>query len=188
MKKNYILWAIALIIVNSGWYVVSQQSAVQEINRPGADFAPSRNAEITSFVGDTVDFEVEHCFESFNGGVYNVSIVVEQDSEILYSWEGDTDDGCITKSLSSDIGEIVILTEVEEGVDATINLYTWPLKSAMLLGMVIFSICTIIVAFGETVIRKMISKKLQTISLEQDEIEVSNDPSNGIWQEPIRPQ
>ena len=39
MKNNYWLWLVALILVNTGWYFVSQQSATQEINRPGADFS-----------------------------------------------------------------------------------------------------------------------------------------------------
>jgi hypothetical protein len=57
MKKNHTLWIIALIVVNSGWYIVTQQNASQEINRPGADFSEEREAEITAFVGDNSDYE-----------------------------------------------------------------------------------------------------------------------------------
>ena len=42
MNKNYWLWLIALLVVNTGWYFVSEQSATQEINRPGADFEENR--------------------------------------------------------------------------------------------------------------------------------------------------
>ena len=54
MKNSYWLWIIALIVVNAGWYVVSQQGAAQEINRPGADFSDSRDAELSSLVGSEV--------------------------------------------------------------------------------------------------------------------------------------
>ena len=83
MKKNHVLWFIALLVVNTGWYFVSQQSASQEINRPGADFSPEREAKIGSILGSSVDYELEHCFASINGGVHEVSIQVESDSTVL---------------------------------------------------------------------------------------------------------
>ena len=90
MKKNYIMWAIALVLVNSGWYFVSQQSASQEINRPGADFSENREAELTSIVGDQSRFELEFCFKSNNGEVYDVSIEIKKNSESIYFWNGTT--------------------------------------------------------------------------------------------------
>ena len=69
MKKSYWLWVIALLVVNTGWYFVSEQSATQEINRPGADFEENREAELSSIVGSEIEYEIEHCFESLNGRV-----------------------------------------------------------------------------------------------------------------------
>ena len=63
MKNNYWLWLVALILVNTGWYVVSQQSATQEINRPGADFSQSRDAELSSIIGNEIDYEIENEIE-----------------------------------------------------------------------------------------------------------------------------
>ena len=60
MKNNYLLWLIALLVVNTGWYFVSQQSATQEINRPGADFEEIREADLSSIVGTEIDYEIEH--------------------------------------------------------------------------------------------------------------------------------
>ena len=189
MKKNHILWFIAILIVNSGWYFVSLQSASQEINRPGADFSGEREAEVASVIGNSVDYEIEHCFDSINGGVYNVSLKVESKSEVLYSWSGTTEDDCITYSSSTGEGTMLITTEIEIGAEATITLYTWPLKSALMPGIVLFSIATIVVAYGETIVRTLVKKKLEKIDAEKitapPEVYSSND---SIWQEPVRPQ
>ena len=85
MKNNYWLWAVALLLVNTGWYFVSQQNASQEINRPGAEFSESRDAELSVVYGSELDYEIVHCFESINGVVYNVSINIQQGSKTLYS-------------------------------------------------------------------------------------------------------
>ena len=188
MKKNRVLWFIALIIVNSGWYAVSQQSASQEINRPGADFSGAREAKIVALVGDSSDFEIEHCFTSINGAVHNASIRVELDSKVLYEWSGDTDDGCVTYSSESDEGTIVIFTEMEDGAESKTTLSTWPLKNALIPGMIIFSLGTLLVAYLETLVRVVIKKKIEKIdamAIETTTEEVT--PTNSIWQDPVRP-
>lgn len=188
MKNNYWLWLVALILVNTGWYFVSQQGATQEINRPGADFSESREAELSAIVGDEVDYEIEHCFESINGRVYNVSIDIKQGSETLYSWEGDTDDGCITFSSSAEEGDITVNTQIEEGVETTTKLTTWPMKNSFLFGLVFFSLGTIAVAFGETFVRQLIKNRIKesnTVELKEAPTAVSSN--DGIWQDPIRP-
>ena len=187
MKNSYWLWIIALIVVNTGWYTVSQQGAVQEINRPGADFSESREGELSTLIGSDVDYEIEHCFESINGGLHNASITVESNSEALYTWEGDTDDGCITYSSTAGEGEFVVITIVDEGVETTTTLKTWPMKSAFVTGLILFSLCTVAVAFGETFVRALVKKKIdQNHSTATPQIE-SFSQSNGIWQDPVRP-
>ena len=59
MKINYVLWLAAMLVVNSGWYVVSQQSASQEINRPGAEFSESRDAKLSSIMGEESAYQRE---------------------------------------------------------------------------------------------------------------------------------
>ena len=189
MKNNYWLWLVALILVNTGWYVVSQQSATQEINRPGADFSQSRDAELSSIIGDEIDYEIEHCFDSINGRVYNVSINIQQGSKTLYSWEGDTDDGCITYSSSAEEGDITVNTQIEEGVEVTTKLTTWPMKGSFILGLIVFSLGTVAVAFGETFVRHFIKKKMDEAisSIELKETRDTATATDGIWQDPIRP-
>ena len=188
MKNNYWLWLVALILVNTGWYFVSQQSATQEINRPGADFSESREAELSAIMGDEIDYEIEHCFESINGKVYNVSINIQQGSETLYSWEGDTDDGCITFSSSAEEGDITVNTQIEEGVETTTKLTTWPMKSSFFFGLVFFTLGTIVVAFGETFARQLIKNRMkESETVESKETPKSMASNDGIWQDPIRP-
>lgn len=192
MKKNHVLWFIALLVVNTGWYFVSHQSASQEINRPGADFSPEREAKVGSILGSSVNYELEHCFASINGGVHEVSIKVESDSTVIYSWNGTTDDGCITYSAASDEGTLLIITELEDGAETTTTLYTWPLKSALLPGIVLFSIGTLVVAYGEITVRALITKKLEKIESEHKKTLQNADSTetstSAIWQDPMRPQ
>ncbi len=188
MKKNRVLWIIALVIVNSGWYAVSQQSASQEINRPGADFSGEREAKIVALVGDSGDYEIEHCFNSINGGVHNASIRVEMDSKVLYEWSGDTNDGCITYSSDTDEGTIVIFTDMEDGAESKTTLSTWPLKNALIPGVIIVSFGTLMVAYFETFVRVVIKKKIDKIdamAIEATTEEVAS--TNSIWQDPVRP-
>lgn len=189
MKINHVLWIVAMLVVNSGWYVVSQQSASQEINRPGAEFSESRDADLTSIVGDESEYELEYCFDSINGAVHNVSIEVRQDSETLFSWNGTTDGECMNHSSTTDEGKIVVITYAEDGVEVTTNLRTWPMKNALIPGMVIFSIATLAVAFAETVIRGVIKNRVKKPTTTSSEVKPSESPAvtSGIWQEPVRP-
>lgn len=190
MKNNYILWAIALVLVNSGWYIVSQQSASQEINRPGADFSESRDAELTSIVGDQSRYELEFCFDSVNGEVYDVSIEMKRGSESIYFWNGTTNDDCVTHSGTIDEGEVVVVTLADESVETTAKLYTWPMEEALVIGIILFSVGTIAVAYGERIVRKLIIKRLEKLEAALPP-ESSIEPSvqdSGIWQEPVRPK
>ncbi len=187
MKKNYWLWLIALLVVNTGWYFVSEQSATQEINRPGADFAENREAELSSIVGSEIEYEIEHCFESTNGRVLSVNLSIEQGSETIYSWSGTTEDGCVVHSATAEEGKITVVTMVEEGVETKTLVTTWPLKGAFFGGVILFSIGTVALAFGETFVRYIIAQRIEKTSIEtQDTIPESN-AAVGIWQDPLRP-
>ena len=188
MKKNYLLWLIALLVVNTGWYFVSQQSATQEINRPGADFEGNREAELSSIVGKEIEYEIEHCFESLSGSVLSVNLSVEQGSETIYSWSGTTDDGCVVHSATADEGKIIVITNVEEGVETKTMVTTWPLKGAFVGGVVLFSIGTVAVAFGETYVRYVIKQRMDKPSTAIKETIPTGTLTSGIWQDPVIPK
>lgn len=189
MKINYVLWLVAMIVVNTGWYVVSQQKASQEINRPGAEFSESRDAELTSIIGEESDYELEYCFDSINGAVHNVSIEILQSSETIFSWNGTTDGECMNHSSTTDEGKIVVITYAGDGVDATATLHTWPMKNALLPGALIFSLATLLVAYAELVIRGVIKEKMKNSTEVKDAKSIEQPTmTSGIWQEPVRPE
>jgi hypothetical protein len=92
-------------------------------------------------------------------------------------------------SSTTDEGEIVIITYAEDGVEVTTNLRTWPMKSALLPGIVIFSIATLVVAFAENVIRGVIKNRVKK-PIDSSDVKPSESPvvTSGIWQEPVRPE
>ncbi len=188
MKRSYWLWLISLLVVNTGWYFVSEQSATQEINRPGADFEENREAELSSIVGNEIEYEIEHCFESLNGRVLSVNLSIEQGSETIYSWSGTTDDGCVVHSATANEGKIIVLTSVEEGVETNTMVTTWPLKGAFIGGVVLFSIATVAVAFGEKFARYVIKQRMAKPSISNQEETPVIDTISGIWQDPVRPE
>ena len=169
--------------------MVSQQKASQEINRPGAEFSESRDAELTSIVGGESDYELEYCFDSINGAVHNVSIEIVQSSETIFSWNGTTEQDCMIHSSTTDEGEIVVITYAGDGVDATTTIHTWPMKNALLPGVLIFSLATLLVAYAELVIRGVIKERMKN-STEEKVAKPVEQPTltSGIWQEPVRPE
>ena len=95
----------------------------------------------------------------------------------------------MTFSSSAEEGDIVVFTQIEEGTQATTSVTTWPIRDAFVIGVVLFSVATLIVAFGESFVRVLIKKKLDEISLDAtNQVQQDQPESNGIWQEPLRPQ
>ena len=106
--------------------------------------------------------------------------------KIIYKWEGTTDDGCVTKLIESEDGKLVIYTAVDDGVQSTVTLVTWPLKSSFIPGVVLFSVLTIAVAYGEVFVKKVVKKKIEKAAVVETEtvsVEVHQDTSS-IWQVP----
>ena len=82
----------------------------------------------------------------------------------------------------------MIFTEMEDGAESETTLSTWPLKNALIPGMIIFSLGTLLVAYLETLVRVVIKKKIEKIDAMA--IETTTDevtPTNSIWQDPVRP-
>ena len=80
--------------------------------------------------------------------------------------------------------------EADESVETTAKLYTWPMEEALVIGIILFSVGTILVAYGERIVRKLIIKRLEKLEAALPP-ESSIEPSvqdSGIWQEPVRPK
>ena len=63
------------------------------------------------------------------------------------------------------------------------------MKSALLPGLFIFSLATILLAFIESVVRDVVKQKMKNTSepIDTKPAELPEE-SSGIWQEPVRPE
>ena len=116
----------------------------------------------------------------------SVNISIEQGKDTICSWSGTTYDGCVIFSSSADEGEITVITDVEEGVETKTMITTWPLKGAFFIGVVLFSLGTIAVAFSETFVRYLIRQRMEKAAAEEQETVPATTEASGIWQDPIR--
>ncbi|RZD40038.1 MAG: hypothetical protein CXT71_02390 [Methanobacteriota archaeon] len=190
LKKNQLMWVIALLIVNTGWIFLSGKMVPQEINRPGADFAENRAAELDPFFSDEIDYKIEYCFKSSNGVLLNYSLVIKQGSTVLFEDQGTTDDGCKTFSSTGKSGDLDFQTTVDSGIDSEVTLYTKPLGNVMWEGIFLFSIGTLVVAYLETGLRHKIKEKVDNRPQPKSSIPQELEPvqNEGIWQTPLRPK
>ena len=81
---------------------------------------------------------------------------------------------------------IVLITYI---INFEISLEWWYglLTLSVTIGLVIFSIGTVVVAFGETFVRTIIKKKIDQEPLETTVQTSSFTEPSGIWQDPLRP-
>lgn len=190
MRKNQLMWIIALIIVNSSWIFLTGKMVPQEINRPGAEFAENRGAELDPLFSDEIDYRIEYCFKSSNGLILNYSIIVKQGNSILYEDQGTTEDGCNKFSSTGSSGDLIFQTILDPGIDSDTTLYTKPLGNVVWEGVFLFSIGTFAVAYLETGLRNNIKKKIENKpKQEPPEVQKLQPIENqGVWQTPLRPK
>ena len=187
MRKNQLMWIVALIIVNSSWIFLTGKMVPQEINRQGAEFAENRSAELDPFFSDEIDYRIEYCFKSSNGMILNYSIIVKQGNSILYEDQGTTEDGCNKFSSTGSSGELIFQTIVDPGIDSDTTLYTKPFGNVVWEGVFLFSIGTFAVAYLETGLRNEIKKKIENRPKEEppEVQELQPIENQGVWQNQI---
>ena len=190
MRKNQLMWIIALIIVNSSWIFLTGKMVPQEINRPGAEFAENRGAELDPLFSDEIDYRIEYCFKSSNGLILNYSIIVKQGNSILYEDQGTTEDGCNKFSSTGSSGDLIFQTILDPGIDSDTTLYTKPLGNVVWEGVFLFSIGTFAVAYLETGLRNNIKKKIENKPKQKppEVQELQPIENQGVWQTPLRPK
>ena len=190
MRKNQLMWIIALIIVNSSWIFLTGKMVPQEINRPGAEFAENRGAELDPLFSDEIDYRIEYCFKSSNGLILNYSIIVKQGNSILYEDQGTTEDGCNKFSSTGSSGDLIFQTILDPGIDSDTTLYTKPLGNVVWEGVFLFSIGTFAVAYLETGLRNNIKKKIENKPKQKppEVQELQPIENQGVWQNPLRPK
>lgn len=191
MNRNQVFWIIALIGVNLLWGTIADNSATQDINRPGADFAPERQASVNSIIGESaIPASLECDFSSEIGVEGEVGWSIMLDSQVIASWDGNSSESCVGWSGELSPGEYTILTTNVDGIDASVKLHLQPFEPIRWHGHIAFSILLFALGGGEIVVRMVIPKKIKKVKNEDEEIVEEASPpsieSQGIWQDPIR--
>jgi hypothetical protein len=192
MNRNQVFWIVALIGVNLLWGAIADNSATQDINRPGAIFSPERQASVSSIIGDSaIPASLECDFSSEIGVDGDVGWSIMSGSQVIASWEGNSSEKCGGWSGELSPGEYTITTTNVDGVDAFVQLHLQPFEPVRWYGHIAFSILLFVLGGGEIVVRMVMPKKVKKVKeVEEKEIvEVAPTPSiesQGIWQDPIR--
>ncbi|MDP6864599.1 MAG: hypothetical protein QGG96_04215 [Candidatus Poseidoniaceae archaeon] len=190
MNRNQVFWVIALIGINILWSTIADNNATQEINRPGADFAPERQTSVNSIIGDSaIPASLECDFSSEIGVEGEVGWSIMLDSQVIASWDGNSSENCVGWSGELSPGEYTITTTNVEGIDASVQLHLQPFEPVRWYGHIVFSILLFALGGGEIVVRMIMPKKVKKVEEDKEIVELEPTPSiesQGIWQDPIR--
>ena len=169
---NLILWPIALLLVNSIWFVVSDNSAPYEINdynHPIED----RTVTLAGVFGQEKPmpavFDVAFQSSSVDEGDVGWKIF-DQNDELIAEWSGDLSD-----EYDGWEGELVpgtyrFQTTVAQEINTEQTLFIQPFATYSFEGHMALSFLLIIVAFTETFVRKKGAVYLEKKSAQESKV------------------
>ena len=153
---NMILWPVALILLNSIWFGISDNTAPYEIN----DYDHPIEERIITLAGvfgqdKTMPavFDVQFQSLSADEGAVEWKIFDEDDS-LIAQWSGDLSDENIGWEGELAPGNYRFQTTVDEGIVKEQTLVIQPFGSYVFEGHIALSSLLILVAFAETFVRK----------------------------------
>jgi len=191
MNKNTVAWIVILVLINIAWAFIADNTATQDINRPGAEFSSEREAEVSSlFVSGLIPAEITCSFITNNGQNRDVGYKMILDGKVIASWSGNSSEECKDWKGELSPGDYVFETTSFDDIDATISLHLQPFEPLRWYGHVILSVLLFVFGGAEIFVRKIIpEKKKKKIPTTQIQISAEETPSQneGIWQDPIRP-
>lgn len=155
-KLNLVLWPIALLLLNSLWFGISDNAAPHEIN----DFdhaIEDRTITLAGVFGQDKPmpsvFEVEFRSLTVEDGKVGWKIFDEHDV-LVAEWSGDLNDQNAGWVGELAPGTYLFQTTVDQGIISEQTLFIQPFASYGVEGHIILSVLLITVAFGETFARK----------------------------------
>ena len=155
-KLNLILWPIALILLNSLWFGVSDNAAPHEIN----DYEHAieeRTITLAGVFGQDKPmpsvFEVEFKGLSVDEGAVEWKIFDDKD-RIVAQWAGELNDKDAGWEGELEPGEYRFQTTTDQGIITKQTLYIQPFGPYVFEGHLTLSVMLVIMAFGETLVRK----------------------------------
>ncbi len=200
---NISLWVIALLLVNIIWANVATNEASQQLNDRGFEFQPERQVSLQAVFGSdaelpiTITTEFVHQDDPTRSANASWKLIDSSDNVVL-SWVGSTNEIATIKA-ELPPGEYVLNTTVDENVIAIQNLDVAPFAPIAILGHVLLSLLLVAVAFGESIIRAFIVKRLEETEIKENkprefrkarvgmpEIDDYNENDESPWREPIK--
>ena len=200
---NISLWIIALLFVNIIWANVATNEASQQLNDRGFEFQPERQVSLQAVFGSdaelpiTITTEFVHQDDPTRSANASWKLIDSSDNVVL-SWVGSTNEIATIKA-ELPPGEYVLNTTVDENVIAIQNLDVAPFAPIAILGHVLLSLLLVAVAFGESIIRAFIVKRLEETEIKENkprefrkarvgmpEIDDYNENDESPWREPIK--
>ena len=191
MNKNNAGWVIILILVNVAWVFIADNTATQDINRPGAEFASERDSDVYSLFGlGPIPAEITCKFITNNGQNLDVGYKWSLDGKTVASWSGNSSEECNNWKGELEPGDYIFETTSFDDIDATISLHLQPFEPLRWHGHIILSLLLFTFGGAEFFIRKILpERKEKTPTTQQHQITIEEKPpqNEGIWQDPIRP-
>ena len=159
---NMILWPIALLILNSLWFGISDNAAPHEIN----DFdhaIEDRTITLAGIFGQEKPlpsaFEVEFRGSTTDEGAVGWKIF-DGENIIVAQWEGELNDKNSGWEGELTPGTYRFQTTVDEGIITKQTLFVQPFAAYGIEGHITLSLLLVVVALGETFARKKGSEYL----------------------------
>tara|TARA_Y100000766_G_scaffold285328_1_gene307962 strand:+ start:6585 stop:7217 length:633 start_codon:yes stop_codon:yes gene_type:complete len=152
---NMILWPVALLLLNSIWFGVSDNSAPYEINdydHPIEDRTLTLGGVFGQDKPMPAKFDVEFKSSSTEVGAVGWKIF-DQNSILIAEWSGDVSDENTGWEGELIPGTYRIETTVSQDISTEQTLFIQPFGSYSLEGHVALSFLLVMVAFAETFLR-----------------------------------
>lgn len=162
-RLNFILWPVALLLLNSLWAGISDNSAPYEVN----DFDHPIEVRIIPLAGVfgqekpmPAEFEVEFKSLSVEEGEVAWQIFDSSDT-VVAQWSGNLGDDDAGWSGDLSPGTYRVETTVDQGILTEQTLFIQPFGAYVFEGHIALSLLLIGVAFAETFARKKGSEYLE---------------------------
>ena len=199
---NLAMWVVALLIINIIWANIASNEASQQLNDRGFEFQEDREVSLQAVFGSDSKLPVTITSEFVHGDdptrQADVSWrLIDSSGNVVLNWAGSTNEAA---SIDAELppGEYTLNTTVEENIIAIQYLDVAPFAPIAMLGHVLLSLLLVGLAFGETIVRTLIAKRVEQSSGKENkprefrkarigmpEVEGVHESDDSPWRDPI---
>ena len=199
---NLAMWVVALLIINIIWANIASNEASQQLNDRGFEFQEDREVSLQAVFGSNSKLPVTITSEFVHGDdptrQADVSWrLIDSSGNVVLNWAGSTNEAA---SIDAELppGEYTLNTTVEENIIAIQYLDVAPFAPIAMLGHVLLSLLLVGLAFGETIVRTLIAKRVEQSSGKENkprefrkarigmpEVEGVHESDDSPWRDPI---